>query len=83
VKAAVFQARRVGSETLRFTIEMDADASPITGRLHPEGEQIPFVGWIGLARALEHVLEAGGPPGGGDHATTTPQGGNDGQAPTS
>ena len=67
---------------LRFTIEMDDDASQIAGRLRPEGEELPFVGWIGLARALEQVLGAGS-PGAGEHATTTPQGGNDGQAPTS
>ncbi len=82
MKAAVFQARRVGSEPLSFTIEMDADASPIAGRLRPGGAEIPFVGWIGLARALERVLGPGSPPKADEQTNTTARGGNDEEAPT-
>lgn len=42
-----------------LTLEIDSDADPISGRLREgvgPGEQ--FVGWLGLARALERVLGA-------------------------
>jgi hypothetical protein len=40
-----------------FALEIDAGANPITGRVGEEGTASePFVGWLGLARALEQLL---------------------------
>jgi hypothetical protein len=40
----------------RFTLELDCDADPITGRLLNEGgESRAFAGWLDLAAALEHL----------------------------
>jgi hypothetical protein len=42
-----------------LTLEIDTDSDPIAGRLSEgggPGQQ--FVGWLGLARALELVLDA-------------------------
>jgi hypothetical protein len=42
----------------RLTLEIDSDADPISGRLSEHGgPSEEFVGWLGLARALERVLE--------------------------
>lgn len=44
-------------ERRRVTLDI-AVGDPIEGRLQGEdGRARPFVGWIGLARALEEVLE--------------------------
>jgi hypothetical protein len=41
-----------------LTLEIDADSDPIAGRVSERGARgQPFVGWLGLARALELVLE--------------------------
>ncbi|UGS37809.1 hypothetical protein DSM104329_04230 [Capillimicrobium parvum] len=41
----------------RLTLEVDPDADPIRGRVC-EGDEMPepFVGWLGMARALERTL---------------------------
>jgi hypothetical protein len=41
---------------ITFTIELDANAEPITGRLRLEGDHIPFAGWVALAGALVEVI---------------------------
>jgi hypothetical protein len=45
-----------------LTLEINADGDPISGRVSESdgtsGQQ--FVGWLGLARALELVLDAPG-----------------------
>jgi hypothetical protein len=48
----------VSSEAIRtYTLELDASADPIAGRLCGEaGEDVDFVGWLGLASALEGLL---------------------------
>jgi hypothetical protein len=49
-----------------LTLEIDADSDPVAGRLSEGGAPgREFVGWLGLARALELVLEAGEPAPGG------------------
>lgn len=41
-----------------FALEIDAGANPMTGRVGEEGiASEPFVGWLGLARALERLLD--------------------------
>jgi hypothetical protein len=45
--------------TVRVTLEFEPGSEPPRGRLLT-GEAInPFVGWLGLATALEHVIGAG------------------------
>ena len=41
----------------RLTLEVDPDEDPIRGRVC-EGDEMPepFVGWLGMARALERTL---------------------------
>ncbi len=80
LEAAVLQSRRMGSGPLSFTIETDAEASPSAGRLRPEGAEIPFVGWMGLARALEQVLGTYSPPKADSQTDPPPEEGNDGTA---
>jgi hypothetical protein len=41
-------------------LEIDPGADPITGRLRDGERREPFVGWLGLARALERVLNGPG-----------------------
>lgn len=50
--------------TRAFRLELDSDADPIRGRLMDEaGPGVDFVGWLGLASALERALDTnGGPP---------------------
>lgn len=45
-----------------LTLEIDSERQPISGRLR-EGASLPheFVGWLGLAKALELALDAGSP----------------------
>jgi hypothetical protein len=58
------QASRRG-RTRVLTLEIDADSDPIVGRLSERGAPgQPFVGWLGLARALELVLEPAEPAAG-------------------
>jgi hypothetical protein len=46
------------ASTRVLTLEIDADSDPIAGRLSEDGAPgQPFVGWLGLARALELALE--------------------------
>jgi hypothetical protein len=46
-------------------LEIDSDTDPVSGRLgEGTGPSVPFVGWLGLARALERVLDAPSPPDG-------------------
>lgn len=46
----------------RLTLEVDPDDDPIRGRVS-EGDALaePFVGWLGMARALERVLSRPAP----------------------
>ena len=42
---------------IRLTLELDSVDEPISGRtLHDDGSSRPFVGWLGLARALQSVF---------------------------
>jgi hypothetical protein len=46
-----------------LTLEFDSDGDPIRGRVREgTGSEHEFVGWLGLAKALELALGAGGPP---------------------
>jgi hypothetical protein len=51
------------SENTRVvTLELDTDADPISGRMTEPGETSrPFVGWLGLAAALERVFAGRSP----------------------
>jgi hypothetical protein len=41
----------------RLTLDVDPDQDPIRGRVSEGGGMPePFVGWLGMARALERVL---------------------------
>jgi hypothetical protein len=48
----------VTTEAIRtYTLELDAAADPIAGSLRDErGDDVDFVGWLGLASALERLL---------------------------
>jgi hypothetical protein len=63
-----------GTHTL--SLHVDSGADPIAGRLREgDGPAWDFVGWLGLARALELALEGGPAPGAEDApapATETP-----------
>jgi hypothetical protein len=51
-----------GARTRVLTLEIDSDSDPIAGRLSEAGAPgQQFVGWLGLARALELVLERAEP----------------------
>lgn len=41
-----------------LTLEIDAGGDPISGRVRDGAPGRQFVGWLGLARALELVLDA-------------------------
>jgi hypothetical protein len=46
-------------------LELDVEADPIAGRLRDhDGEAFDFTGWLGLASALERLLDAPGQPDG-------------------
>ena len=45
--------------TREYTLELDIDADPITGRLRNGSEKAcAFTGWLGLASALERQIAA-------------------------
>jgi len=47
----------------RVTIDFDVGSDPIAGEIgESDGQTHPFSGWLGLAGALEHVLELHGQP---------------------
>jgi len=47
------------ARTKVLTLEIEPDSDPITGRLSEVGApEQEFVGWLGLARALELALES-------------------------
>jgi hypothetical protein len=50
------------SPTVRITLEFERGSDPPRGRLLTGQAVHPFVGWLGLATALEHVIGADGPP---------------------
>jgi hypothetical protein len=45
--------------TMRVTLEFEPGSEPPCGRLLTGEAIYPFVGWLGLATALEHVIGAG------------------------
>jgi hypothetical protein len=47
--------------TVRVTLEFEPGAEPPRGRLLTGDAVYPFVGWLGLATALEHVIGADAP----------------------
>ena len=47
--------------TVRVTLEFEPDSDPPRGRLLTGHAVYPFVGWLGLATALEHVIGADAP----------------------
>ena len=51
--------------TVRVTLEFEPGSDPPRGRLLTGQAIYPFVGWLGLATALEHVIgaDAAAPPG--------------------
>ena len=57
----VSQKRPPGDGPVRtLTLEIEVDSDPISGRLTERGTSgRSFVGWLGLARALELVLGTG------------------------
>ena len=44
--------------TVRVTLEFEPGSDPPRGRLLTGQAAYPFVGWLGLATALEHVIGA-------------------------
>lgn len=45
-------------QRLTVTLEVDPTSNPIEGIARDEcGAERPFIGWLGLATALEHALE--------------------------
>ena len=47
--------------TVRVTHEFEPGSNPPCGRLLTGQAVYPFVGWLGLATALEHVIGADAP----------------------
>jgi hypothetical protein len=41
---------------VRVTLEFEPGSDPLCGRLVTGEAAYPFVGWLGLATALEHVI---------------------------
>ena len=50
--------------TVRVTLEFVPGSDPPRGRLLTGQAAYPFVGWLGLATALEHVIGADAPESG-------------------
>jgi hypothetical protein len=46
---------------VRVTLEFEPGSDPPCGRLLTGDAVYPFVGWLGLATALEHVIGANAP----------------------
>ena len=47
------------SGTLRLELELDSHTDPIQGRLgSPDGELIPFTGWLELMAAMQKLTGA-------------------------
>lgn len=45
-------------------LELDSERTPVSGAIAlDDGERLPFVGWLGLAEALDRVLTRTGEPG--------------------
>lgn len=42
--------------TVCVTLEFEPGSDPLRGRLLADQASYPFVGWLGLATALEHVI---------------------------
>ena len=40
-----------------FQVEVEAGPEPISGLIRAGTEEVEFVGWVGLAGAMERVLE--------------------------
>jgi hypothetical protein len=55
--------RFVESPRLIVTLELELGAEPIAGRLRGYGDELEFAGWLGLAAALERLLDESEPPG--------------------
>jgi len=49
------------SPRVRVTLEFEPGSDPPRGRLLTGQAIYPFVGWLGLATALEHVIGTGAP----------------------
>jgi len=49
------------SSTVCVTLEFEPGSDPPRGRLLTGQAVYPFVGWLGLATALEHVIGADAP----------------------
>jgi hypothetical protein len=56
--------------TVRVTLEFVPGSDPPRGRLLTGDAVYPFVGWLGLATALEHVIGADAPAKPGAPAPT-------------
>jgi hypothetical protein len=56
--------------TVRVTLEFERGSDPPRGRLLTGHAVYPFVGWLGLATALEHVIGADAPTQSGTPAPT-------------
>jgi hypothetical protein len=50
------------SQPLRVTLLLDRGPDPLQGRLLVEDTTEPFVGWLGLAIALERAIEDANAP---------------------
>lgn len=49
------------SDSLRLELELDSRTDPIEGHLgNPDGERIPFTGWLELMAAVQKLT--GAPP---------------------
>ena len=58
------------SPAVRVTLEFEPGSEPPRGRLLTGDAVYPFVGWLGLATALEHVIGADAPAQPGAPAPT-------------
>jgi hypothetical protein len=46
-------------DRIAFRVEVERDAEPIRGTIHTPEREHEFVGWVGLARALERIFDSG------------------------
>jgi hypothetical protein len=49
-------------QPLRVTLLLDRGSNPLQGRLLVEDTTEPFIGWLGLAMALERAIDAADAP---------------------